>query len=53
MVPKSWNQGGEHHHSIQDRDIYLRTKVQKMGHLLNVPNQMENSIQEQSMTILK
>jgi GTP cyclohydrolase II len=42
MVPKSWDK--KDHVHIQDRDVYLRTKVHRMGHLLNVPERVEKGI---------
>lgn len=35
MVPQAWNDGGA---SATDRDAYLVTKVQQMGHLLDIPS---------------
>jgi GTP cyclohydrolase II len=53
MVPKSWDR--KTHTQVEDRDVYLRTKVQRMGHLLNVPDSLEKRIEmlEQESNVLK
>ncbi|KAI8622518.1 GTP cyclohydrolase II-domain-containing protein, partial [Chytriomyces sp. MP71] len=37
MVPASWGGGSSDNLEVQDRDEYLVTKVQKMGHILDIP----------------
>ncbi|KAJ3264437.1 GTP cyclohydrolase II [Chytriomyces hyalinus] len=40
MIPASWSSTDR---AVLDRDEYLVTKVQKMGHILDIPNQFLNS----------
>ncbi|KAJ3204718.1 GTP cyclohydrolase II [Entophlyctis luteolus] len=39
MVPASWANGAEDA-EVQDRDGYLVTKVQRMGHILDIPEEI-------------
>ncbi|KAI8830019.1 GTP cyclohydrolase II-domain-containing protein [Chytriomyces cf. hyalinus JEL632] len=41
MIPASWSLTDR---AVLDRDEYLVTKVQKMGHILDIPNQFLNSV---------
>ncbi|KAI8916347.1 GTP cyclohydrolase II-domain-containing protein [Gorgonomyces haynaldii] len=47
MVPQTWQSD---HQEIQDRDGYLVTKIQRMGHILEIPEKLKTqSLREPSV----
>ena len=44
MAPKSWGSVGSEHSAFKDRDEYLMTKIELMGHILTVPPEIQKII---------